>query len=267
MAIDASNVPKILVLILHDSDAPHLERLLHEKSVRRFVLLNARGTVRSELLSVLGLSSTEKNVYLCVVPKSNITMLMTAVTERFELREPGHGIAFVLPICAMSAVLTAAVTGTDKIGVTGETDGPLGRLIGSSVDGLTSGFRRKAGRKDGFENKAANEGNEMTSDETTERFELILSIVNQGFSDELMDAARAAGAQGGTVFHARGTARPEEEKFYGISLQHEKEIVAIVARKEQRRAILDAIKETCGKGTEADGVFLALPVEQSVGVT
>jgi nitrogen regulatory protein PII len=104
------------------------------------------------------------------------------------------------------------------------------------------------------------------ANEGSERFELIISIINQGFSDELMDAARSAGAQGGTVFHARGTARKEEEKFYGISIQHEKEIVAIVARKAQRRAILDALQGACGRNTQANGVFMALPVEQSVGV-
>jgi nitrogen regulatory protein PII len=273
MAIDATNIPKILVLILHASDAPHLERLLHGRDVQNFVLISARGTVTSELIDVLGLSGTEKYCYLCVAPKSSIADLMTAVTERFELTKPGHGIAFVLPISAMNAILAAAVLGEV------EEPAPAAATAGSRVGGVISGSASAAanavvsavasvaaaGRR---VNRRTSERKKAMADknENAERFELILSIINQGFSDELMDAAREAGAHGGTVFHARGTARPEEEKFYGISIQHEKEIVAIVARKEQRRAILEAVQKSCGKETEANGVFLALPVEQGVGV-
>ncbi|MDR0347529.1 MAG: hypothetical protein LBH56_04060 [Coriobacteriales bacterium] len=253
MTIDASNIPKVLVLILPGSEAPNLERLLREKNARHFVLLNARGTVTSELIDMLGLSDSEKNFYFCVAPKTSIATLMTAVTERFELKKPGHGIAFVLPISSMSAILASAV-----IAEMGENTGAMNDF--AAMTAVKS-------MRDGFANRRTSERKRLMDDDTnTERFELILSIVNQGFSDELMDAARGAGAQGGTVFHARGTARPEEEKFYGISIQHEKEIVAIVARKAQRRAILDAVQEACGKDSEASGVFLALPVEECVGV-
>jgi nitrogen regulatory protein PII len=268
MAIDAASVPKILVLILHASDAPHLESLLHRKNAHHFVLLSARGTVTSELIDVLGLSGTEKNCYLCVAPKSSIDALMTAVTERFELNKSGHGIAFVLPVSAMNAILATVVS--DEMGSpvraigTAAAGGVTGvAAVAAGVAGVAAGVAGAVGR---FTSRRTTERNETMADENTERFELILSIINQGFSDDLMDAAREAGAHGGTVFHARGTARPGEEKFYGISLQHEKEIVAIVARRAQRRAILDAVQEACGKGTEANGVFIALPVEQSVGV-
>jgi nitrogen regulatory protein PII len=294
MAIDATNVPKILVIILHASDTPRLESFLHEKNAWHFVLISARGTVTSELIDVLGLSGTEKDFYLCVAPKSSVAALMTAVTERFELKKPGHGIAFVLPVCAMSAILATAVTAemdesaSEFLGATdgmtsvaadgalgratdgaassmaGKAAGALGRAAGRAAGKAASALSRAAGET---AHRLASEGSKTMADENVERFELILSIINQGFSDELMDAAREAGARGGTVFHARGTARPEEEKFYGISLQHEKEIVVIVARKEQRRAIMDAVQKVCGKDTEANGVFLALPVEQSVGVS
>jgi hypothetical protein len=203
---------------------------------------------------------------------------MAAATERFELKKPGHGIAFVLPTSAMSSILAASVISEAReAGVAGEASvagrpepafAPVSRGgvagVAANVVSAAAGVAGAAGR---FVNRRTTERNETMADENTERFELILSIVNQGFSDELMDAARAAGAAGGTVFHARGTARPEEEKFYGISIQHEKEVIAIVARKELRRAILDAVQKACGKDTEANGVFLALPIEQSVGVS
>ena len=56
-------------------------------------------------------------------------------------------------------------------------------------------------------------------------FELIITIINRGFSEDVVDAAKSAGAQGGTVLHARGTGVHEAEKFFGISIQPEKEMV------------------------------------------
>ena len=59
--------------------------------------------------------------------------------------------------------------------------------------------------------------------------EVILCIVNNGFSEAVMDAAREAGARGGTVIHARGTANKDAELFFNISIQPEKEVVMILA--------------------------------------
>ena len=44
-------------------------------------------------------------------------------------------------------------------------------------------------------------------------YELIVVICNIGYNDMVMDAARQAGATGGTIIHARGTARKETEDF------------------------------------------------------
>ena len=62
-----------------------------------------------------------------------------------------------------------------------------------------------------------------------EKFELIMCIINAGFSDAVMDAARSCGARGGTVIHARGTARQEVETRFNISIHPEKEVVLILA--------------------------------------
>ena len=65
--------------------------------------------------------------------------------------------------------------------------------------------------------------------------ELIMAIMNEGYSDTVMDAARSAGAGGGTVLHAKGTGRARAEKFFGVSLADEKDVVYIVAHAEERR--------------------------------
>ena len=73
--------------------------------------------------------------------------------------------------------------------------------------------------------------------------ELIIAILNEGYSDFVMDAARSAGAGGGTVLHAKGTGSTRAEKFFGVSLADEKDLVYIVAHKDEKAAIMRAVNE------------------------
>ena len=96
--------------------------------------------------------------------------------------------------------------------------------------------------------------------------ECIVCIVNAGFSEAVMDAAKEFGARGGTVVHARGTANQEAEKFFGITIQPEKEIVMILVAHEIRDAVLKALYTAVGVNTEAQGIAFSLPVESTVGI-
>ncbi|MCI8388040.1 MAG: P-II family nitrogen regulator [Clostridiales bacterium] len=96
--------------------------------------------------------------------------------------------------------------------------------------------------------------------------EVIICIVNTGFSDAVMDAAKSAGARGGTVMSARGTADKEAEKFFNISIQPEKELVMIIVKTEIRDAVLHALYKAVGIGTPAQGIAFAMPVDAVVGL-
>ena len=98
-------------------------------------------------------------------------------------------------------------------------------------------------------------------------FEVILCIVNKGFADRAMDAARAVGAKGGTILHGRGTASPDAEKMFGITIQPEKEIVMILVAVKIKDAVLKALYDAVGTATDARGIAFTLPVEQTVGLT
>ena len=98
-------------------------------------------------------------------------------------------------------------------------------------------------------------------------YDLIITIVNRGFSDLVMDAARGVGASGGTILHARGTGVHETARFLGISIQPEKEFVLILADHEQRQAIMQAITEQAGLNTSGKGVAFSIPVDEVVGTT
>ena len=78
------------------------------------------------------------------------------------------------------------------------------------------------------------------------KYEVIFCIVNNGFSDAVMDVAKKNGARGGTILHAKGSGNEEAEKFYGIVITPEKEIVMILVEKEIKDVILHAIYEEVG---------------------
>ena len=97
--------------------------------------------------------------------------------------------------------------------------------------------------------------------------EVIFCIVNAGFSDSVMDAAREFGAKGGTVLHARGTANPEAEKLFNITVQPEKEIVVIIVKSEQKDSILKNLYQIVGLKTPGYGIAFSMPVTDVVGIT
>ena len=96
--------------------------------------------------------------------------------------------------------------------------------------------------------------------------ELIIVIANQGNIELVMDAARGAGAYGGTVIHARGTGMEKAEQFLGFSLASEKEMIFIVAQKEQKNNIMKAIMENAGSDSRAKSIVFSLPVTDTAGL-
>ncbi|MBQ3669116.1 MAG: hypothetical protein II920_07820 [Clostridia bacterium] len=96
--------------------------------------------------------------------------------------------------------------------------------------------------------------------------ELILVIANEGHSEQLMNAANGAGARGGTILHAKGTANVLKDKFFNLSLSDEKEILMIVASVKDKAAIMKAIINECGPSTEAGAITFSLPVSFAMGL-
>ena len=96
--------------------------------------------------------------------------------------------------------------------------------------------------------------------------ELIVIISNQGYNELVMDAAREAGAYGGTILNARGTGMERAEKFLGISLASEKDMIFIVAKTRQRDAIMQSVMFKAGMETPAKAIAFSLPVADTAGL-
>lgn len=98
------------------------------------------------------------------------------------------------------------------------------------------------------------------------KYELLVVIANQGYTELIMDAARKVHAAGGTIIHAKGTGSQMAEKFMGVTLVPEKEMVFIVVRKDQKNDIMRSIMDEAGVGTKAGSVVFSLPVTDTAGM-
>ena len=97
-------------------------------------------------------------------------------------------------------------------------------------------------------------------------YEAVFCIVNSGFSEHVMEAAKEVGARGGTVLHARGTANKEAEQFFHITIQPDKEIVMILVTADIKDAVLHAIYQQAGLKSEGQGIAFSMPVDDVVGI-
>lgn len=102
--------------------------------------------------------------------------------------------------------------------------------------------------------------------ENKNAYSLIVTIANRGYSDDIMDAARDAGAKGGTVIYGHGAGTREAESFFGISIHPEKELVLILSDNETRPDIMQAIVKRAGMDSEGAGISFSLPVTDVSGV-
>ena len=95
------------------------------------------------------------------------------------------------------------------------------------------------------------------------KFELVVCIVNAGYSENVMTAARSAGARGGSIVRGRGSANPESEEFFGVTIQPDKEIVLVLVSADIKDAVLKAVYKNAGLSTEDVGIVFSLPVSRT----
>jgi nitrogen regulatory protein PII len=114
------------------------------------------------------------------------------------------------------------------------------------------------------EQKLSDEGSKEVEEMNECTHELIVAVYEKGYTDMVMDAAREAGAGGGTAINARGTGAGAE-KFFGLSIADEKEIVLIVSKESKKKDIMKAIMQKAGIDTKAHALVFSLPVSVAEG--
>ncbi len=220
---------QLLMLIATPKLADRAAQLFLKSALPIQYRLGAEGTASSEIMDTLGLGSTDKGVLISTVPESFGRVMLGLLHSELRLDAINSGIAFTIPLTGANNLLVRMMQQTAEDSVSKETG------------------------------KGENTMTERTH-------ALIAAIVNRGYSSEVMDAAKAAGAGGGTVVHSRSIGSEEATNFWRLSVQEEKEIVLILAEVDSKVAIMSAVSEKCGMHSEANGLVLSLPIDAVMGL-
>lgn len=224
---------RVLLAITEWEQLSKLKKLLKRYPMRLSYITKAEGTASSEILDMIGLGQNDKALAFCILPQAVAEPLMEEMSDMFLLRKRGAGIAFTIPLSGIAA--------------------NIAKILNDDARERVKSHMKK------MEMEA-----EKMKSETT--LTLIISIMNQGFSEDLMEAAKAAGATGGTVIHARRAGNQDFLSFMGVPIQEEQEMVFIIARREEKKDIMKAINHEFGLRCEAQGITISLPVDSAVGL-
>ena len=215
---------KLIMTIVERSQGNEIAKLYNDFQVTWHYHCVGMGTASSELLNVFGFGTTERDIILSFGLEENVNRLMYDLNNELRGSVNAKGIIFSMPIVGISGIIAK----------------------------LLYGKQEEEGRKEVVE---------MGQNAT---HSLIFVTVNVGFTEEVMETAKKAGAKGGTVIHSRFMGTEEAEQFYGITLQDEKEIITIVTSTKNRNDIVNSIAQNHGMHTKAQGITFVLPIEQVV---
>lgn len=215
---------KLIVTFAERGYGKALAKLYEGRSVFCSYQCMGHGTASSELLDVLGIETAEKDILISYASKENAEKLLFNLITDLQEDRYGNGIVFDMSITGLNSLVATVLLGQH----------------GQDMGGL-----------------------DMYMDVKTDH-SLILITVNQGNTDDVMDTARQAGARGGTVIRARWAGPDDTSQFYGISVQTEKEIIAIVTETEKRNAIMEIINKKHGLKSEAGAVLCSVGIDHMV---
>jgi nitrogen regulatory protein PII len=243
---------KLLFFIIDWNKANTISDVFDEEKVRFHFISKGIGTANNEILDLLGIGAGDKAVITCLEQEVMIPVLLKETRRKLGFHSPGSGIAFTIPLSAINdpvlLIFKQSIHKNEKITEAMKLTGDEGENMANEVP------HDKIGKID----KNAND--KIAHD-------LIISIINQGYSDEFMNTDREAGASGGTVINARGQAHEGAVKFFGISEQKEKELVLILTSREKKVKIMQAICEAHGLNSKAMGIVFSLPVDNVMGLS
>jgi hypothetical protein len=231
---DTQDVPvlKLAIFIVDWKKIKTISTIFSQSNLRYHFVCKGRGTASSEILDILGLGAADKAVILSLEQEAMVPSLMREVGQKLGLNHPGAGIGFSIPLSAINnPVLSSFRKDAAEVEVPAQS-------------GYNGEERRKMER----------------------RYDLIVTILNQGYSDEFMTVAREAGAGGGTVINARGLIKTGPANIFGISVQNEKEIILILTTREKKAPIMEAVGKSHGLSSKAEGIIFSVPAGNITGI-
>jgi len=251
---------KMLILIVdyvHTESAYAAMRNIH---VARPITMLARGSAKATWLEKLGLEESEKAVIFGIIRQERVYYALKLLEHLFQLNQEGSGIAFTLPLNAHLGVKTLFRM-MEKYHAEHSTH---------SLDKMhKKAIAIKIRKAIQYSEEAMKDTQQNTPGEAKQEidYKLIITIVNRGFSSDVIDAAREAGAKGATTLHGRGLGTRDVEMFFNIRVEPEKDIVLILVEKPITVAVMETIAERCHFTKPGHGISFALGVDEAIGLT
>lgn len=213
---------KLIISIVQRGQGNEMMRILNARQLIYHWQLSGHGTAPSDMLEMLGLSGNEKDVVISLGLRSAVDRAMTAFGEALGSFGRVRGLVCSVPVTGVNQLIAATLAAKNNL----------------------------------------SEETAMEQTAREQKHSLILITVNQGYTDEVMETAKKAGAMGGTILRARWKGEEHLEQFYGITVQSEKEIIAILAANTQRNQIMEQVNSKHGLHSEAHSVIVSVPVDR-----
>ena len=220
----------LLITIIRRMDSEEYEAFFREHNVSVSYSVTCNGTVHLKNLALLGIEKHEKTMLLSAVTEKTLKDIIRGLTVQMKIDLPDRGIAVAVPF--------------------------------SGIGGSKALEYFSVGQKTDDGEESLNTTKEDLQMQTNQ--DLIVAIYEKGYTELVMDAAREAGAMGGTTFRAKGTGAGSQ-KFFGLSLAEEKEMVFIVAQNSIKKDIMKAIMQKAGMDSKAHALVFSLPVTDTAG--
>lgn len=222
--------PRLVVCIVPAEREQRLKNVLHELQLPVLHQCRGQGTAPSELLDLFGLGGTARTLIAALLPRQQASQTFAALSRRMAFRERGGGIGFSVP-------------------VTGAQEHVLSML-----------------NREPSENSANHTEREEPTMKEQAAHAVIWVSVERGFSEEVIRAAREAGATGGTILRGSRSCEEEAAAFLGVPRQEEQDFIMILTTREKKTSIMGAVSRACGLSSAAHGMIVSLPVEEVCGI-
>lgn len=221
---------KLLIGVISKEDVSEFTDAVNELAVAVHFAGIAAGTAKSNYLSYLGLGEIERRLTMSMIPEYAEKQILKSINKRLKLYLPGQGIAFTVPMSAVSSIMSNAIL--SKLDRDEQTKNAEGKKM----------------------SKAAN------------KHDLIVAVVNQKYTEKVLESTRLAGATGASLLHTRSISNERAEQIIGTTLKQETDTIFLLTASEYKVKIMEAIRDTAGLKTEGGAVIFSVPVDAITGI-
>lgn len=225
--ITINKAHKLIITIVKKGCAKKVVKASKLAGAEGGTVLIGSGTGVHENKSFLGITiAPEKEIILTLVNSQICNKVLSAINEEAKLCHPGTGLAIML--CPKQIM-------------------GINHLIGLNDT------------NEHMEGKSQVESQAIL-------YDLIVTIVNKGDADLVVDASKNAGAEGGTIISGRGTGIHEQAKLFNILIEPEKDIVLTLIDRTKTEQVLEQIDIEAGINQPGKGISFVLQVEKTIGI-